>query len=147
MVLVKEATMNHRIRTAAAGVALLTAGLTVGLAIGSPAATATEPASVAPITLAMPTADMDDMAAMMTTHMADMADMGDPGGMAAMMDTADTSAMHPAMHQQMADVMDADLLAACDTAHAQMADTIGDDARATAMQEAGHEAHHVGTGS
>lgn len=133
--------MNHRIRTVAASAALLTTGILAGLAIGSPAATATEPTPTSPtIDTPMPDMeDMDDMTGMMTSDMA--------AGMAQMMKSADMGTMHTAMHQQMAGVMDPDVLAACDSAHEQMAPDTDSGASSADAPSDQHDAHHEAVGS
>jgi hypothetical protein len=141
MVLVEEATMNHGVRTAAVGAALLTAGLAAGLAIESPAATATERAPTPPTAVAMPTAHIAGLDQMMN------GDMSGTDHVGSMMGGANMTAMHTAMHEQMAGVVDADVLAACDTAHGQMAGMTSGDASTAAMQEATHAAHHEEIGS
>ena len=68
--------------------------------------------------------------------------MMDDGGMmddAGMMGGADMDAMHASMHRAMASVMSPDDIAACDKAHAQMADS-HDTASTTPMD---HAAHHT----
>jgi hypothetical protein len=139
MGLVKEETMKPRTRTLGAiGATVVTGGLVLGLAFGgnsaagSTTSTATTPPSVS---MPMPMSQMPGMGSMMT---------GDSNAMAAMMSSADMSAMHSMMHQMMKGTVDDDILAACDTAHATMAGSM------TTMLEQGqtqHDAHHGGTGS
>jgi hypothetical protein len=84
----------------------------------------------------MPGSQTPDMYSMMTGDMNAM--------MTAMMGSADMSAMHSTMHQMMEGTVDDDVLAACDTAHEAMADSM------TAMSDQGdpqHGAHHGVTGS
>ncbi|NMD24989.1 MAG: hypothetical protein GYA65_12480 [Actinobacteria bacterium] len=69
---------------------------------------------------------------------------GDMDGMAAMMGSADMSAMHSMMHQMMKGTVDDDVLAQCDQAHAAMA---GSMTTAPTQGQSNHEAHHGGTGS
>jgi hypothetical protein len=69
---------------------------------------------------------------------------GDSNAMSAMMGSADMSAMHSLMHQMMTGIVDDDVLAACDEAHASMAGSM------SSMPEQGqaqHAAHHGGAGS
>ena len=87
----------------------------------------------------------------MTTMMnaASSRDMGDTDGMTSMMNGADMTsmmgtegmdAMHTAMHATLADAVDPEALAACDTAHEAM--TASTTAGSTGMS--GHAAHHPG---
>lgn len=135
MVLVKEDTMKPQTRTIGAiGATVVTAGLVLGLAFGgNSAATSTTPAT--PTSVSMPMSQMPDMGSMMD---------GDTNGMVAMMGSADMSAMHSMMHQMMKDIVDDDVLASCDTAHATMTDSM------TTMPEQAqpqHAAHHEQAGS
>ena len=135
MVLVKEDTMKPQTRTIGAiGATVVTAGLVLGLAFGgNSAATSTTPAT--PTSVSMPMSQMPDMGSMMDV---------DTNGMVAMMGSADMSAMHSMMHQMMKDIVDDDVLASCDTAHATMTGSM------TTMPEQAqpqHEAHHERAGS
>lgn len=59
------------------------------------------------------------------------------------MDADDMNAMHTTMHAAMSDLMSADQLAACDSAHASM--TNGQPPSVASMPNAAHNAHHQGT--
>ncbi len=129
--------MNPRTRTIGAigaiGATVVTAGLLLGLAFGgnSAASSTTTPTT----TVSMPMEQMPNMGSMMT---------GDMSEMAAMMGSADMSAMHTMMHQMMKGTVDDEVLAACDTAHATMAGSLN------TMPEQGqtqHDAHHGRAGS
>jgi hypothetical protein len=127
--------MKSRNRTLGAiGATVVTAGLVLGLAFGgNSAASSTTPST--PTTVSMPTSQMPDMGSMMAGEMDEMA---------AMMGSADMTAMHSTMHQMMEGVVDDETLAACDTAHDAMAGSM------TSMPEqdqAQHGAHHGTTGS
>ena len=135
MVLVKEDTMKPRTRTIGAiGATVVTAGLVLGLGFGgNSAATSTTPTTPTPVS--MPMSQMPDMVSMMDV---------DTNGMAARMGSADMSGMHSMTHQMMKGIVDDDVLAACDTAHATMTGSM------TTMPEQAqpqHEAHHEGAGS
>ena len=129
--------MNPRTRTIGAigaiGATVVTAGLLLGLAFGgnSAASSTTTPTT----TVSMPMEQMPNMGSMMT---------GDMSEMAAMMGSADMSAMHSMMHQMMKGTVDDDVLAQCDQAHAAMA---GSMTTMPAQGQSNHEAHHGGTGS
>ena len=138
MVLVKEDIMRTRTRTLGViGATVVTAGLSVVLAFGgnSIATSNTTATSTTTTSASMPTSQMPGMDSMMT---------GDMDGMAAMMGSADMSAMHSMMHQMMKGTVDDDVLAACDAAHAAMTDPT-----VTMPAQGGtqHEAHHPGTQS
>lgn len=135
MILVKEDTMKSRTRTLGAlGATVVTAGLALGLAFdGNSAASGNPP--VTTTSVSMPMSQMPDMGSMMTGDMKAMADM---------MGTADMTVMHSMMHQMMKGIVDDDVLAACDTAHAAMTGSM------TTMPEQAqtqHESHHEATGS
>lgn len=135
MVLVKEDTMKSRTRTLGAiGATVTIAGLVLGLSFGGNSA-ARSTTSTAPTSVSMPMGQMPDMGSMMT---------GDSNGMGAMMGSADMSGMHSMMHQMMKGIVDDEVLAECDAAHAAMAGSM------TTMPEQSqtqHESHHGGTGS
>ena len=129
--------MKPRTRTLGAiGATMGTAGLVLGLAFGgNSAADATTPTTPTPVS--MPMNQMPDMGSMMTDGST---------GMAAMMgsaDMADMAEMHAMMHQMLKGAVDDDVLAACDTAHA----TMGDSMTTVPEQNTQHQAHHPGTGS
>lgn len=127
--------MKPRTRTLCAiGATMVTAGLVLGLPFGGNAA-ATSTTSATPTSVSMPMFQMPDMESMMT---------GDSNGMAAMMGSADMSAMRSTMHQMMKGAVDDDALAACDEAHATKADSM---TTMPAQRQTQHEAHHGGTGS
>jgi len=135
MVFVKEDTMKSRTRTLGAiGATVVTAGLVLGLALGgNSAASSTTPTTPTTDSIAMN--QMPGMDSMMT---------GESTEMAAMMGSADMSAMHSMMHQMMKGTVDDDILAACDEAHVTMAGSM------TTMLVQGqrqHDEHHGGTGS
>jgi hypothetical protein len=146
MVFVKEATMKPRTRTlSAVSATIATAGLVLGLAFGgSSAASNTTPSTTT--TVSTPRSQMPGMDSMMTGDMDSMMTggtdsmmTGDMNEMTSMMGPADMSAMHSTMHQMMEGIVDDDVLAACDTAHEEMADSM------TAMSDQGdpqHGAHH-----
>ena len=127
--------MKPRTRTLGAiGAAVVTAGLVLGFVIGGNSAASGTPATT-PTSVSMPMNQMPDMSSMMT---------GDDSEMTAMMASADMAAMHSTMHQMMKGVVDDEVLAQCDTAHAAMTDSM------TTMPEQSqtqHESHHEGTGS
>ena len=127
--------MKPRTRTlGAVGATVVTAGLVIGLAFANSSA-AISTNQTTPTSVSMPVGQMPDMDSMMT---------GDSNGMGAMMGSADMSAMHSMMHQIMKGIVDDDVFAACDEAHATMAGSM------TTMPEQSqtqHEAHHGGTGS
>lgn len=127
--------MQSRTRTLGAiGTVVVTTGLVLGLAFaGSSAAPGNN--QTTPTTVSMPMSQMPDMGSMMT---------GDQNGMAAMMRSADMSAMHSMMHQMMQGTVDDEALALCDKAHDAMA---GSMTRAPDYWQTQHEAHHEGTGS
>jgi len=135
MVLVKEDTMKPRTRTIGAiGATVVTAGLVLGLGFGgNSAATSTTPAT--PTSVSMPMSQMPDRGSMMDV---------DTNGMAARMGSADMSGMHSMIHQMMKDIVDADVLAACDAAHATMTGSMTTTPEQAQPQ---HEAHHEGAGS
>jgi uncharacterized protein involved in copper resistance len=120
--------MTTRTRTLGAiGATVVTAGLAVGLAFGgNSAATSDTTTTSAP----MPMGQMPGMDSMMS---------GDMDDMAAMMGSADMSAMHSMMHQMMKGTVDDDVLAACDAAHAAMADQM---VTMPAQGGSRHDAHH-----
>ena len=127
--------MKPRTRTIGAiGATVVTAGLVLGLGFGgNSAATSTTPAT--PTSESMPMNQIPDMGSMMDV---------DTNGMAARMGSADMSAMHTMMHQMMKDVIDDDVLAACDAAHATMTGSMTTTPEKAQPQ---HEAHHEGAGS
>ena len=135
MVSSKEDTMKSRNRTLGAiGATVVTGGLVLGLAFGgNSAASSTTPSTTT--TVSMPMSQMPDMGSMMS---------GDMSEMAAMMGSADMTAMHSMMHQMMEGVVDDETLAACDTAHEAMA---GSMTSMPAQDQAQHGAHHGTTGS
>ena len=135
MVLVKEDTMKSRNRTLGAiGATVVTGGLVLGLALGgiSAASNATPNTPTPASTMA---SQMPDMGSMMANDM---------NAMAAMMGSADLTAMHAMMHQMMAGVVDDETLAACDTAHEAMAESM---TSMTEQDRAQHGAHHGTTES
>jgi hypothetical protein len=136
--------MKPRTRTLSAiSATIATAGLVLGLAFGgSSAASSTTPST--PTTVSMPGSQTPDMYSMMTGDMNAMMTGDMNSMMTAMMGSADMSAMHSTMHQMLEGTVDDDVLAACDTAHEAMADSM------TAMSDQGdpqHGAHHGVTGS
>ena len=127
--------MKPRTRTLGAiGATVVTAGLVLGLSFASSSA-ATGTDQTTPTTVPMPMNQMPGMGSMMT---------GDDSAMAAMMGSADMSAMHSMMHQTMKGTVDDDVLAQCDQAHAAMA---GSMTTTPTQGRSNHEAHHEGTGS
>ncbi len=127
--------MKPQIRTLGViGATVVTAGLALGLSFtGSSAATGTN--QTTPPTISMPMSQMPDMDSMMT---------GDHSGMAAMMGSADMSAMHSMMHEMMRGTIDDEHRAQCDEAHAAMTGAM---TTAPAQGQSQHEAHHDGTES
>ena len=116
--------------------AISATALTIGLGVGATLA-ASDP------TPTTPTVTMTD--AMSGNHMNDIEDM--PSMMngvdrTSMMGMGGMEAMHTAMHDALAGTVDADALAACDTAHDAMTTS---SARATPGMPAGHAAHHPGS--
>ncbi len=110
--------------------------LTIGLGVGATLA-ASDP------TPTTPTVTMTD--AMSGNHMNDIEDM--PSMMngvdvTSMMGAGDMDAMHTAMHDALAGTVEADALAACDTAHDAMTTS---SAPATPGMPAGDAAHHPGS--
>jgi hypothetical protein len=133
--------MKLRTRTLGViGAAVVTTGLVLGLSFaGSSAATGTD--QTAPTTVRMPIGQMPEMG-----EMPAMGSMmgGDHGGMAAMMGSADMTAMHSMMHQMMEGTIDDEALAECDNAHDSMA---GSMTSRSEQDQALHGAHHGSTGS
>ena len=129
--------MKPRTRTLGAiGATMGTAGLVLGLAFGgNSAADATTPTTPTPVS--MPMNQMPDMGSMMTDGSTEMA------AMMGSADMADMAEMHAMMHQMLKGAVDDDVLAACDTAHA----TMGDSMTTMPEQNTQHQAHHPGTGS
>lgn len=127
--------MKTRNRIVAAGLtAVAVAGLTVGVAVAADSSTGrTGPTS----TTTVPIGTMDP------ATMADGSMMGDMLGMARMMGS-DMGAMHDAMHTMMRDAMPDAALAACDQAHAAMADVTAPSPTTEPATSIDHAAHHSG---
>ena len=109
-----------------------TVALTIGLGVGATLAGSSPISGAANMTSMMTAASgghMDDTDGM--TSMMNGIDM------TSMMGTNGMEAMHTAMHDALAGTVDADALAACDTAHDAMTTP------ATGMS--GHAAHHTGS--
>ena len=124
----------HTRKLGVIGATVVTTGLVIGLAFASSSA-ATGTTQTTPTTVLMPMSQTPGMGSMMA---------GDSNGMGAMMSSADMSAMHSRMHQMMKGIVDDDVLAACDEAHATMA---GSMTTMPEQRQTQHEAHHAGTGS
>ncbi len=122
--------MNSRTRTIGAiGATVVTAGLVLGMSFaGSSAATGSD--QTTPTMASMPMGQMPGMGSMMT---------GDMNAMAAMMGSADMSAMHSMMHRMMKGTVADEVLAECDAAHAAMAGSMATTAERSETQ---HELHH-----
>lgn len=112
--------------------AISATALTIGLGVGATLAASdpTPPLPVASVTMTNGHMnDVNDMTSMMNG--VDMTSMMGMGGM---------EAMHTAMHDALAGTVDADTLAACNTAHDAMTTST---TPATGMS--GHAAHHPGS--
>ena len=114
--------------------AISATALTIGLGVGATLAASnpTPPPPVAAVT-------------MTGNHMNDvnnMTSMMNGNGMTNMMDAGGMEAMHTTMHEALAGTVDADTLAACDTAHDAI--TTSTTPASTGMP-AGHAAHHTGS--
>ena len=106
--------------------------LTIGLGVGATLA-ASEPIPHLPVeSVSMPDGHMDDVN--------DMTSMMKGNGMTNMMDAGGMESMHRAMHDVLAGTIDADALAACDTAHDAMTTKT-----TSATGVPGHAAHHPGS--
>lgn len=127
--------MNARNRTLGAiGATVATAGLVLGVSFaGSSAANGRN--MTTPSMFSMPMSRMPGMGSMMT---------GDMNEMAAMMGSAEMSAMHSMMHRMMNGAVDDEVLAQCDEAHDAM---VGSPMSTAEQGRTQHEAHHGGTGS
>ena len=110
--------------------------LTIGLGVGATLA-ASDPAPTTPsVTM------MDAMSGNHMNNIENMTSMMNGVDVTSMMGAGDMDAMHTAMHDALAGTVDADALAACDTAHDAMTTS---SAPATPGMPAGHAAHHPGS--
>ena len=112
--------------------AISATALTIGLGVGATLA-ASDPTPRPPVAAVTMTGnhmnDVNDMTSMMSGN-----------GMANMMDATGMDAMHTSMHQAIANSVPADVLAACDTAHAATTSST-----TSATGTSGHAAHHPGS--
>ena len=116
--------MRRKIILSAVGAIALTIGLGVSATLASGATNPSNPATSIPM---MNGTGMDNMM--------------NGAGMDNMMGADGMEAMHSAMHAALSGSVPADVLAACDTAHASMSSTTS----SPNSPDAAHTAHHPGT--
>ena len=135
--------MRRTIILSAVGTIALTIGLGVSATLASGATYSSNPATSIPMMGSandnmMKGTGMDDM--MGTDAMTSMMNGSGTGNM---MGADGMDAMHSAMHDALSGGVPADVLAACDTAHASMSSTTSP----RNSLDAAHTAHHPGTQS